>query len=160
MGKDKEGQKSSAESWIGKFPFPPDKKRPCLVRPSDAHHTIYGQGKERISPRIYMSTDKILMSDWSVPPGQSFYPPDIHAGDEPYYVLKGTATVVNHETGQAIEAHEGDVVLVPAKCWHAVYNFTDDDVVIAAIIAGKVWEKGDEALVSEYKQKPRFLKAD
>lgn len=146
--------------WIGNFPLPPDKKRPCLIKPEQAHHTVYGQGKERISPRVYVSTDKILISDWTVPPGQTFNPPDIHAGDEPYYVLKGTATIVNPETGQVIEAKAGDAVLIPARCWHTVYNFTEEDLVIVAIIAGKVWEEGDIDTVSNYELEPKFFKAD
>ena len=58
-----------------------------------------------------------------------------------------------------IEAKEGDAVLIPARCWHTVYNFTDEDVVIVAIIAGKVWEDDDAETVSNYKLEPKFFKA-
>ena len=160
MADKKAADASGIPSWIGNLPFPPEEKRPCLIKPEQAHHTVYGFGKERISPRIYISTDKILMSDWTVPPGQTFSPPDIHAGDEPYYVLKGTATIVNPETGQVIEARAGDAVLIPARCWHTVYNFTDEDVVIVAIIAGKVWEEDDADIVTNYSLEPKFFKAD
>ncbi|MCL5985620.1 MAG: cupin domain-containing protein [Actinobacteria bacterium] len=155
---DKSKDSSGIPSWMGNHPFPPDKKRPVLINKKDEVITVYGSGKEKISPHIAISTDKILISTWHVPPGQTFQPPDIHSGDEPYYVLKGTATVVNPETGQVVEANEGDAVLIPAKCWHQVYNFTEEDLIIVAIIEGKIWEIEDIDSVSGFKFKQVVLK--
>lgn len=152
-------QKSGLPAWIGNTPFPPHKKKPVLItEPSVV--TVYGIGDERISPRVWVSTDKILISEWVVPPGQSFKPADIHGGDEPYYIDEGTSTVVNHETGQVTEAHAGDCMLIPANSWHLVYNFTDDPVRIIAIIAGKVWEKGQKDTVEQQSVTPRYYKAE
>ncbi len=137
--------------WAENHPFPPDKKRPAVLDPKDDVVTVYGAGREKMSPRIFASTDKILMSMWTVPPGQTFQPPDIHSGDEPYYVLEGTATLVNPETGQCTQAEAGDAVLIPAKCWHTVYNFTTGPVTIVAIIEGPMWDESDIELVSNYK---------
>lgn len=151
-------EKSGIPEWIGNTPFPPNKKKPTLVtEPSVV--TVYGMGNERISPRVWVSTDKILISEWVVPPGQSFKPADIHGGDEPYYVAEGIATIVNHETGQVTEAKEGDCMLIPANCWHLVYNFTDEPVRIVAIIAGKVWEEGQKEEVEQQEVKPRYYNA-
>jgi quercetin dioxygenase-like cupin family protein len=146
--------------WAGNHPFPPDKKRPMLITPKDEIVTVYGTGREKISPRVFVSTDKILMSSWSVPPGQTFQPPDIHSGDEPYYVLRGKPTIVNPETGQAIQANEGDVILIPAKCWHCVYNFTEEEVVIVAIIEGPLWDAKDLEMVTGQKMNAVYFKAD
>jgi len=137
--------------WAENHPFPPDKKKPVILDPADDVVTVYGAGREKMSPRIFASTDKILMSVWTVPPGQTFQPPDIHSGDEPYYVLKGKPTIVNPETGQCIQAKEGDAILIPAKCWHTVYNFTDEEATIIAIIEGHMWDESDIELVSNFK---------
>ena len=146
---------SGLPAWIGNTPFPPDKKKPCLVAEPPVV-TVYGIGDERISPRIWVSTDKILISEWTVPPGQSFKPADIHGGDEPYYIAEGVASVVNHETGQVIEAKAGDCLLIPANCWHLVYNFTKDPVRIIAIIAGPVWEEGQKETVEQDAVEPKY----
>ena len=140
--------------WAGRHPFPPDKKKPAILYEKDDVVRVYGSGREKISPRVFASTDKILMSVWTVPPGQTFQPPDIHSGDEPYYVIKGRPTVVNPETGQCIQANQGDVILIPAKCWHTVYNFTEEEVTIIAIIEGTLWDEEDAEMVTDYKLKP------
>ena len=139
--------------WAENHPFPPDKKKPTVLDPKNDIVTVYGSGREKMSPRIFTSTDRILMSIWTVPPGQTFQPPDIHSGDEPYYVLKGRPTIMNPETGLCVQAQAGDVVLLPAKCWHTVYNFTDEEVTIVAIIEGPMWDESDIALVSDFKLK-------
>lgn len=149
---------SGMPDWAGNHPFPPDKKKPVLITKKDEIVTVYGSGREKISPRVFASTDKILMSSWAVPPGQTFQPPDIHSGDELYYVLKGRPTIVNPETGQAVQAKEGDAILIPAKCWHCVYNFTDEEVVIVAIIEGPMWDKSDIEMVSDFKLEPVYYK--
>ena len=146
--------------WAGSHPFPPDKKKPTILDPGNDVVTVYGSGREKISPRIFASTDKILMSVWTVPPGQTFQPPDIHSGDEPYYILEGRPTIVNPETGQCIQAEEGDVVLIPAKCWHTVYNFTDKAATIVAIIEGEPWDEEDAEMVTNYKLKPVKYKSE
>ena len=146
---------SGIPAWIGNTPFPPDKKTPAHI-PSPAVVTVYGLGDERISPQVWVSTDKILISKWTVPPGQSFKPADIHGGDEPYYILEGVASIVNHETGQVTEAKAGDCVLIPANCWHLVYNFTDEPMTIIAIIAGKVWEEGQKETVEQDEVEPNY----
>ena len=53
-------------------------------------------------------------------------------------------------------AKEGDVVFIPRQTWHQVYNFSDKDVDIIAIIAGKPWEKKDMDQVAERGVKPVF----
>ena len=148
-------EENGIPDWIHNTPFPPDKKKPMLIsEPSVV--TVYGMGEEKISPRIWVSTDKVLISEWTVPAGQSFKPADIHGGDEPYYVAEGLATVVNHETGQVVQAKAGDHLLIPANCWHLVYNFTDEPVRIIAIIFGKVWEEGQKETVEANDVEPNY----
>jgi mannose-6-phosphate isomerase-like protein (cupin superfamily) len=150
---------SKIPEWVGNLPFRPDAKKPVRIDSSDMGETaIYGEGTQRICCHTYISTDNILLSNWIVPPGQSFQPPDIHSGDEPYYVLYGEAHVFNPETGQLVSAKGGDVIFIPRKTWHQVYNFSDKDVMIIAIIAGKPWEQEDMDKVAKTGVKPVFYK--
>jgi mannose-6-phosphate isomerase-like protein (cupin superfamily) len=145
--------------WMGRLPFPSGEKKPVKIASQDVGETdIYGEGRERMCCHTYVSTDKILISHWVVPPGQSFQPADIHSGDEPYYILQGEAHVFNPETGQLAQAKEGDIVFIPRKTWHQVYNFTDEDVIIVAIIAGKPWEQQDMEQVEKRGLTPVYFK--
>ena len=146
-------EKNNIPWWANKFPFPPDQKKPALIRQQDEIYSNYGKDNNRITCEIFISTDKILMSAWVVPPGQSFQPPDIHTGEEPYFVLKGVATVNNPETGQVVEAKAGEAVLMPANCWHVVYNFGEEDMYLCAIIEGKPWSPEAMKWVEEAKLK-------
>jgi mannose-6-phosphate isomerase-like protein (cupin superfamily) len=150
---------SKIPDFIGNLPFRPEDKKPVKIDSNEMGETaIYGEGKEKMCTYTYISTENILISHWIVPPGQSFQPPDIHSGDEPYYIFKGEAHVFNPETGQLVCAKAGDVVFIPRKTWHQVYNFSDKDVVIIAIIAGKPWVKEDMDQVTERGVKPVFYK--
>jgi hypothetical protein len=40
-----------------------------------------------------------------IPPGSRFEPPDIHTGEEVYFLLKGTLTIFNPQTGDVHEVH-------------------------------------------------------
>ena len=151
-------EKSNIPTWANKYPFPPDKKKPAIIRQEDEVYNNYGIGDEKITVEVFISTDNILLSAWIVPPGQSFQPPDIHTGDEPYYVLKGVASVCNPETGQLVEAEAGSVVFIPAGCWHSTYNFGEEDMYLCAIIEGKPWSPEAMKLVEEAKLKPAGYK--
>jgi mannose-6-phosphate isomerase-like protein (cupin superfamily) len=144
-------RKNNIPWWANKYPFPSDNKKPALIRRENELYNNYGRGNERMTVEIFISTDKILMSAWIVPPGQSFQPPDIHTGDEPYYILKGIASVCNPETGQVVEAKAGDVVFIPAGCWHVTYNFGEEDMYLCAIIEGQPWSPEAMKLVEQLK---------
>ena len=135
--------------WLGNVPFPPDKKKPCLLTDEDARVIFYGSGKEKICATIYCSTDSILFSEWEVPPGQSFQPSDIHSGDETYYVLSGELTEVDHTTGQALQIRKGECIYIPRKTWHSAYNFTDKKLDIIAPAEGGMWADDDLDQVSD-----------
>jgi mannose-6-phosphate isomerase-like protein (cupin superfamily) len=51
-------------------------------------------------------------------------------------------------------------VLIPAKCWHCVYNFTEEDVEIIAIIEGPMWDEDDIEMVSDFKLKAVHYKQE
>lgn len=154
MGINMTDKNSNIPWWANNFPFPLNQKKPVLIRQQDETYSLYGNDNNRMNCEIFISTDKILMAAWAVPPGKSFQPPDIHTGDEPYYVLKGVATINNPETGQVIEAKAGDAVLIPAYCWHVVYNFGEDDMYLCAIMGENPWSAEALKWVGEAKLKP------
>ena len=67
---------------------------------------------------------------------------------------------MNPETGQCIQDEAGDAILIPAKCWHTVYNFTKEAATIVAIIEGPMWDESDIELVSDYKLEAVNYKVD
>lgn len=156
----REKKKDNIPWWAMKYPFASDEKKPALIKTEDEIYSIYGFGPNKINVRLSCSTDKILTSIWIVPPGQCFEPADIHSGDEPYYILKGVATIINPETGQVIEAKAGDAVLIPAQCWHQTYNFTDEDMELIVFIEGKPWDTKDMELVESLTLKQIYYKGE
>ncbi len=149
----KDGKSEEVPRWLGNIPFPPEKKIPCLLDENKAKVIFYGSGKEKICIRIYCSTDKVLFSEWEVPPGQSFQPADIHSGDETYYILEGELTEVDHTSGQVVEVREGEVLHIPAKTWHNAYNFTDKKLHLLNPAEGGMWVDADLEQVSDFRQK-------
>ena len=138
--------------WLGTHPFPPEQKTPCALSRETAKVIFYGSGKEKICVTIYCSTDKVLLSEWEVPPGQSFQPADIHSGDETYYILEGVLTEADHTTGQVVEVKQGEVIHIPAGTWHNAYNFTDKKLHLLNPAEGRMWADDDLEQVSNFKQ--------
>lgn len=152
--------KVSVPAWLGNHPFPPEKKKPVLIRTEDEISTIYGLPHHQVSSQVYVSTDKLTFSDFTVPPGNYFLPPDIHVGDEIYYVLKGTATCFCPDTGTTFEANEGDGIYIPKGAWHQVFNFTHKEVTIICVIAPQNWSADDDmGAAVKYSGEAVFYKA-
>ena len=86
--------------WIGNFPFPPDKKKPIVITRSQTKQFIYPDKPENSDFNWnYASTDKFFIAQYQLSPGVQFLPADVHTGDEVYYVVEGTLTMSNPETG-------------------------------------------------------------
>lgn len=131
----------SVAELFGKYPFPPDQKRPIHIRGELIYHFIYPLTEPRFSDLNYMflSTDRFQVCTFQLGPGGVFEPPDLHWGDEVYYILEGTMTLENPLTGQCVQAKNGEVLYLPKFAWHKGYNFEQDIVRILAIIAPKAW---------------------
>ncbi|HEY0187813.1 MAG TPA: hypothetical protein VGC67_10020, partial [Cellulomonas sp.] len=76
---------------MGSWPFPPEEKRPMLLRQSDYLHYLYPPDNARTSDNnyLFLSTDTMLVGIYELAPGASFEPIDIHPGDESYFILEG-----------------------------------------------------------------------
>jgi len=147
---------------MGCLPFPPDKKEPKLIRKDEYVDGIYPPAAPEFSDltRFIVSTDKMLLGTYQLAPGGSFNPPDLHPGDEVYYVLDGTLTQQNAVNGQVIRAYKGESIYMPREAWHKAFNFENEILRILFLIAPKAWDEkippdnypdGDD--IKEYKGK-------
>lgn len=147
---------------MGRLPFPPEKKVPKHIRKEEYIDSIYPPAAPEFSDltRFIVSTDKLLLGTYQLAPGGSFNPPDLHPGDETYYVLNGTLTQQNAVSGQVIRAYEGESIWMPREAWHKAFNFEDEILRILFLIAPKAWDEkippddypdGDD--IKEYKGK-------
>lgn len=89
---------------------------------------------------MYLSTDHITVCSMEIGPGGFFNPPDYHPGDETYFVLEGTITQFNPETGACIEVKAGEALIIPKGTLHSAYNFGEKTVKVLAVIAPKIVE--------------------
>ena len=126
--------------WIGNFPFPPDKKKPIVITRSQTKQFIYPDKPENSDFNWnYASTDKFFIAQYQLSPGVKFMPADVHTGDEVYYVVEGTLTMLNPETGEVHQVEENECYFIPLGGWHQGYNFTNKQTRIFLIIAPKIW---------------------
>lgn len=158
MDMSENAKKASVPGHHGRFPFAPDKKKPAVLRREDNLPRLYGCEPNYIPTRTCVSTDKIHASEFSVLPGKYFDPPDIHTGDEVYYVKKGEAQILNPETGQVHKVEEGDFFYIPAGTWHQVYNFSCLEVVFINWIAPQLWSDKDRGASITFDKRPVYYK--
>jgi len=131
-----------AEEIFGNHPFPPDKKKPIHIRGDLIKHFIYPAERPHFSDLnyLYVSTDKLTVGIWQLGPGATYNPPDLHAGDEVYYVLDGVLTEHNPVLGEFIQVKKGEALLLPMHGYHKGHNFEQEIMRILYVIAPKIWE--------------------
>jgi len=61
---------------------------------------------------LYLSTDKLTVGTWQLGP-RNIRSPDLHAGDEVYYVLDGVLTEHNPVLGEFMQVRKGEALLLP-----------------------------------------------
>ena len=155
----REGKKQvPVPEWVGRHPFAPEEKRPVLLTRKTSIPRVYGKRPHQIATYLHASTDKITSTEFSVAPGARFEPPDIHSGDEVYYILKGRATTLNPETGEVYIVKQGEVLLVPKGTWHQTYNFTEETITILCFFAPTIWSDDDRGISIEFSGKPVLYK--
>ena len=150
--------KSIVPEWMGKFPFAPEEKKPAVISEHRVLPYIYGRGSNPIISDNYISTAQIHLGDFRISAGKCFEPPDLHGGDEVYYVLEGEATVLDPIRGDVFELHKGDAFLIPEGTWHQTYNFSAKELRILLFIAPKVWPEEDMGAEIKFPGTPRVLK--
>jgi len=126
-------------------PIEPEKiAEPQVIRKEDLKAAFFGPDGYRIPTWRAVISDKLHFSAYSIPPGGRYEPPDVHYGDEVYYILKGTLTMLNPETGEVLEVHAGEALWIPAGTWHQGHNFREEDVYAVLVMAPRAFypEKG------------------
>ncbi len=128
---------------FGEYPFPPDKKKPLHIRGELIKHFIYPAERPHFSDinHLYVSTDQLTVGTWQLAPGGTYDPPDLHAGDEVYYVLEGVLTEHNPLLGEFTRVKKGEALLLPMHGYHKGYNFEQEIMRILYVIAPKIWEE-------------------
>ena len=127
---------------FGNHPFPPGEKRPIHIRGELIKQFIYPAERPHFSDLnyLYVSTDKLTVGTWQLGPGGTYDPPDLHAGDEVYYVLNGVLTEHNPLMGEFTQVKKGEALFLPMHGYHKGYNFEQSIMRILYVIAPKIWE--------------------
>lgn len=133
---------SEDAALFGNHPFPPDQKRPLHIRGDLIKKFLYPAERPHFSDLnyLYVSTDKLTVGTWQLGPGGTYDPPDLHAGDEVYYVLDGVLTEHNPLLGEFMQVRKGEALLLPMHGYHKGYNFEQGIMRILYVIAPKIWE--------------------
>jgi mannose-6-phosphate isomerase-like protein (cupin superfamily) len=131
-----------AEEIFGNHPFPPDQKKPIHIRGDLIKHFIYPAERPHFSDLnyLYVSTDKLTVGTWQLGPGGTYDPPDLHAGDEVYYILDGTLTEHNPLLGEFMQVRKSEALLLPMHGYHKGHNFEQGIMRALYVIAPKIWE--------------------
>jgi gentisate 1,2-dioxygenase len=131
-----------AEEIFGNHPFPPDQKKPIHIRGELIKQFIYPADRPHFSDLnyLYASTDRLTVGTWQLGPGGNYDPPDLHAGDEVYYVLDGVLTEHNPILGEFMQVRKGEALLLPMGGYHKGHNFEQSIMRILYVIAPKIWE--------------------
>lgn len=127
---------------LEKFPFPPDQKRPTLIRKSEYSTALYPPNDASTADNTFtiVSTDTFMLGIYELAPGSCFMPLDIHPGDESYYILEGPV-VQRSGNGQFCWLETGDGLCMPMGAWHSGHNFTDHKARILYFISPKAWSE-------------------
>jgi gentisate 1,2-dioxygenase len=147
-------KKAKLPKWYRRFPFAPGRKKPHILREGDAIKRIYGQEPNSIETFLHLSTDQLHVAEFHLEPGATFDPPDIHGGDEIYYMISGEVEVLDPDSGRIVTARAGDFVVIPEGVFHRTYNFSSEPAVILTGFAPDLIP-GDYGLFVEYKGSQR-----
>ena len=127
--------------YFGNLPYPPDKKKPCLIRKNDHKIFIFSPEvpEESNLVELIVSTDQIHCGFMEMAPGSTWHFVDEHLGDETYYIISGNLTELECVSGECVEAHPGDTLYIPMGCKHKGYNFSEEKQRIFWVIAPQMW---------------------
>ena len=149
---------SGVPRYLSNFPFAPDKKRPAKVtRGSSAQH-VYGFDGTWNEVFTFVSTDKITLSLYYLPPGGYVDPPGLHRhGDECYHIIEGEAVVLNPETGYTLQLDTDDTVYIPQSTRHQIFNLSGRMLAVLSILAPVAWKDDGMGTAIPPVKDPKFF---
>ena len=127
---------------MGKFPFPPEEKKPRLIHKWEYSTALYPPNDATTSDNTFtlVSTDTFMLGIYELGPGGVFAPLDIHPGDESYYILNGPV-LQRSGNGQFAYLDTGEGLFMPEGAWHCCHNFSDQKTRILYFITPKAWSE-------------------
>ena len=115
-------------------------QEPTLLRYRDVPRWLWGDGiSGQVTDWLYTTSDKIHFIMFSLRPGAHWgysdeFKPSYEA-DEGYYILQGSLTLHNPETGEVCVANQGEALHFRAHTWHYGYNFTSGETLVLEAFA-------------------------
>ena len=135
------GDAPRVPKYLSKFPFAPEEKRPVRVRRGESAQHVYGFEGTWNEVFTFVSTDKITLSLYYLPPGGYVDPPGLHRhGDECYHIIEGEAVILNPETGYTLHLDTGDTVYIPQCTRHQIFNLAGGMLGVLSILAPVAWK--------------------
>jgi quercetin dioxygenase-like cupin family protein len=110
---------------------------PTLIRYDQAIRSLWGdEDSGQVSDWFYVSSEEIHALVFALRPGGHYRHSEqyrtVYSGDVCYYVLQGTLTLHNPETGEVQVANAGEAAFFQTDAWHHGYNFGEQEL--------KIWE--------------------
>ena len=113
---------------------------PRLLRHSEVERYIWGDDTSgHVVDWYHRNSDKLIVSLFSLAPGARWTHSEVHKSfydaDEGYYILQGSLTFHNPETGEVYVVNQGETIHLRRHTWHYGYNFGTEQVLIVAAFA-------------------------
>ena len=130
-----------AAPTMGYRPSPrPTFSQPTAIRAQDAVQHVWGDAEAgSVQDRIYVSSQRIHVLVFALPPGEAFRHSDsfrtIFAADELLHVLQGTLVLANPETGEVVRAESGDSVFFRRDTWHHGFSYGEQELLVLEFFA-------------------------
>ena len=127
--------------YLSSFPFKPSEKKPARITRAQSAQHVYGFEGTWNEVFTFVSTDKITLSLYYLPPGGYVDPPGLHRhGDECYHIIEGSAVILNPETGCTLHLDTGDSVHIPQSTRHQIFNLSGEMLAVLSILAPVAWK--------------------
>ena len=149
--------KKTVPWWACQYPFKPDERRPTVLRADDSLARTYGRGSDRIPTRLHLSTELLTCTQFALMPGSVINPPDIHSGDEVYFVTRGTLTIFNPDTGQTFVARPHCAFWIPWGTWHTTCNLGPGPAEALSFFSPEIWSRDDRGTDIRYDNTPKTI---
>lgn len=151
-------KRSAVPKYISNFPFSPDKKRPARITRAESAQHLYGYEGTWNEVYTFVSTDKITLSLYYLPPNGYVEPAGYHRhGDEYYHILDGEAVLTNPETGETMHLEVGDTAYIPQSTRHQIFNFTGRILAVLSILAPVAWKDDGMGTTIPAVKSPKFF---
>ena len=127
--------------YLSNFPFAPDRKKPARITRGESAQHVYGFDGTWNEVFTFVSTDKITLSLYYLPPGGYVDPPGLHRhGDECYHIIEGEAVILNPETGCTLHLEARDAVYIPQSTRHQIFNLSGRMLAVLSVLAPVAWK--------------------